>query len=233
MLWKKKSTKPFLSLSLILLSLFSSSSSIHLTFILLLLHFFHSWFFFVLVLFFRCSFFTHIRYNGFLPQGDKGRRRSKFVLYKRPEANGVRRSRHYIVQSPQTSKAILDANQHSISYTLSRNQAVIVEYKEDADTDMFQVRTRIHSTHTAEYVYTFMRYKLFGDKRNLGQTTVYRSVCLQFIKLYNSPHPCVSKCANTKIISIALWNIETTVVCVDDTRVMHDWMCMAKFQVEN
>lgn len=84
-------------------------------------------------------FLLNCRYNGFLPQGDKGRRRSKFVLHKRPEANGVRRSRHYIVQSPQTSKAILDANQHSISYTLSRNQAVIVEYKEDSDTDMFQV----------------------------------------------------------------------------------------------
>lgn len=84
------------------------------------------------------------RYNGFLPQGDKGRRRSKFVLFKRAEANGVRRSRHYIVQSPQTSKAILDANQHSISYTLSRNQAVIVEYKEDADTDMFQVQLPIY-----------------------------------------------------------------------------------------
>lgn len=79
------------------------------------------------------------RYNGFLPQGDRGRRRSKFVLYKRTEPNGVKRSKHYIVQSPQTSKAILDTTQHSISYTLSRNQAVIVEYKEDSDTDMFQV----------------------------------------------------------------------------------------------
>lgn len=82
----------------------------------------------------RCS------YNGYLPQGDRGRRRSKFVLHKRTEASGVKRSKHYIVQSPQTSKAILDANQHSISYTLSRNQAVIVEYKEDTETDMFQVR---------------------------------------------------------------------------------------------
>lgn len=88
---------------------------------------------FVLCLRFDCS------YNGFLPQGDKGRRRSKFVLYKRTESNGVKRSRHYVVQSPQTSKAILDAHQHSISYTLSRSQAVIVEYKEDPDTDMFQV----------------------------------------------------------------------------------------------
>lgn len=83
-------------------------------------------------------FYFH-RYNGFLPQGDRGRRRSKFVLYKRCEPNGVKRSKHYIVQSPQTSEAILDTNQHSISYTLSRNQAVIVEYKEDSDTDMFQV----------------------------------------------------------------------------------------------
>lgn len=61
------------------------------------------------------------------------------MLYKRTEANGVKRAKHYIVQSPQTSKAILDTNQHSISYTLSRNQAVIVEYKEDSETDMFQV----------------------------------------------------------------------------------------------
>lgn len=81
-------------------------------------------------------------YNGYLPQGDRGRRRSKFVLVKRTEPSGVKRSKHYIVQSPQTSKAILDANQHSISYTLSRNQAVIVEYKEDTETDMFQVRIK-------------------------------------------------------------------------------------------
>lgn len=79
-------------------------------------------------------------YNGFLPQGDRGRRRSKFILYKRSQYNGVKRSKHYIVQSPETTHAILDTNQHSISYTLSRNQAVIVEYQEDENTDMFQVK---------------------------------------------------------------------------------------------
>lgn len=79
-------------------------------------------------------------YNGFLPTGERGRRRSKFVLYRRPAANGVRRSKHYVVKTPHSSKAILDASQHSISYTLSRSQAVIVEYTEDPDTDMFQVR---------------------------------------------------------------------------------------------
>jgi pellino protein len=37
-------------------------------------------------------------------------------------------------------QAILDTEQHSISYTLSRTQAVIVEYMPDEETDMFQVR---------------------------------------------------------------------------------------------
>jgi hypothetical protein len=38
-------------------------------------------------------------------------------------------------------QAILDTEQHSISYTLSRTQAVIVEYMPDEETDMFQVRS--------------------------------------------------------------------------------------------
>lgn len=78
-------------------------------------------------------------YNGFLPQGEKGRRRSKFVLYRRTIPNGVKPSKHYVVKTPQSSKAILDSKQHSISYTLSRNQAIIVEYMPDDETDMFQI----------------------------------------------------------------------------------------------
>ncbi|KAL3873665.1 hypothetical protein ACJMK2_036777 [Sinanodonta woodiana] len=78
-------------------------------------------------------------YNGHLPQGNKGRRRSKYVLYKRPQANGVKPFRKHIVKNPHSSKAIQDSSQHSVTYTLSRNQAVIVEYKQDPDTDMFQI----------------------------------------------------------------------------------------------
>jgi pellino protein len=61
-------------------------------------------------------------------------------LHRREKPTGIKRSKHYIVDTPLTSKAILDANVHSISYTLSRNQAVIVEYDPDEDTDMFQVK---------------------------------------------------------------------------------------------
>ncbi|XP_070494320.1 protein pellino isoform X1 [Chironomus tepperi] len=113
-------------------------------------------------------------YNGFLPQGDRGRRRSKFVLYKRSQYNGVKRSKHYIVQSPETTHAILDMNQHSISYTLSRNQAVIVEYQEDENTDMFQVGRSSESPIDFVVMDT-----LPGDKKDskVMQSTISRFAC--------------------------------------------------------
>lgn len=37
------------------------------------------------------------------------------------------------------SQAVNSKGQHSISYTLSRNHTVVVEYSHDDDTDMFQV----------------------------------------------------------------------------------------------
>ncbi|OTF71932.1 hypothetical protein BLA29_014021 [Euroglyphus maynei] len=85
------------------------------------------------------SFFISYRYNGCLPQGEKGRRRSKYQLQRRSRANGIKKSKHYTVKQPQTSKAIQDKEQHSISFTLSRSQAIIVEYQHDDETDMFQV----------------------------------------------------------------------------------------------
>ena len=71
--------------------------------------------------------------------GDRGRRRAKLVLYRRQKANGIVPSRNYRVKSSQNSAAIMNTQLHSISYTLSRNQAVIVEFAHDEDTDMFQV----------------------------------------------------------------------------------------------
>lgn len=101
---------------------------------------------FIVTNLFYCNMFFFIRYNGFLPQGERGRKRSKFVLSKRKEANGVKKSKHYVVKTPHSSQAILDVKQHSISYTLSRNHAVIVEYTPDEDMDMFQVCMHIKHT---------------------------------------------------------------------------------------
>ncbi|XP_055879941.1 protein pellino-like [Biomphalaria glabrata] len=78
-------------------------------------------------------------YNGHLVCGDKGRRRSKYVLWKRAKANGVKPSQKHLVTNPQSSQAVQDQFKHSVSYTLSRNKAIIVEYLKDDDTDMFQI----------------------------------------------------------------------------------------------
>ncbi|XP_071381111.1 E3 ubiquitin-protein ligase pellino homolog 2 isoform X4 [Centroberyx affinis] len=78
-------------------------------------------------------------YNGSLPSGDRGRRKSRFALYRRTKANGVKPSTVHILNTPQDSKAVHSRGQHSISFTLSRNQTVVVEYCHDNNTDMFQI----------------------------------------------------------------------------------------------
>ncbi|XP_069036586.1 E3 ubiquitin-protein ligase pellino homolog 1-like isoform X2 [Lepisosteus oculatus] len=78
-------------------------------------------------------------YNGCLANGDKGRRRSRLALYKRPKANGVKPDVIHNISTPLVSKALSNKSQHSISYTLSRSHSVIVEYTHDLNTDMFQI----------------------------------------------------------------------------------------------
>ncbi|KAM9857195.1 E3 ubiquitin-protein ligase pellino homolog 1-like [Aulostomus maculatus] len=77
--------------------------------------------------------------NGSLPNGDKGRRRSRFALCRRTKANGVKPSTVHTSCTPQAAKAISNKEQHSITYTLSRAQTVVVEYTHDCNTDMFQI----------------------------------------------------------------------------------------------
>ncbi|ELK24298.1 Protein pellino like protein 3 [Myotis davidii] len=108
---------------------------------------------------------AHSCYNGCLSSGDKGRRRSRLALNRRPHANGVKPDVMHHISTPLVSKAsslsqqtrvavlpllptppgareltaLSNRGQHSISYTLSRSHSVIVEYTHDSDTDMFQI----------------------------------------------------------------------------------------------
>ncbi|XP_042602812.1 E3 ubiquitin-protein ligase pellino homolog 2-like [Cyprinus carpio] len=43
-------------------------------------------------------------YNGSLPGGDRGRKRSRFALYRRAKANGVKPSAVHILSNPHDSK---------------------------------------------------------------------------------------------------------------------------------
>ena len=49
------------------------------------------------------------------------------------------KSRNYKVNEAKNSQAVLNVQQHSISYTLSKNKAVIEEYTHSDHTDLFQV----------------------------------------------------------------------------------------------
>ncbi|KAF7653535.1 hypothetical protein LDENG_00081680 [Lucifuga dentata] len=77
--------------------------------------------------------------NGSLPNGDKGRRKSRFALCRRTKSNGVKPSTVHTSCTPQAAKAVSNKEQHSISYSLSRNETVVVEYTHDSNTDMFQI----------------------------------------------------------------------------------------------
>ncbi|TNN44529.1 E3 ubiquitin-protein ligase pellino 1 [Liparis tanakae] len=68
-----------------------------------------------------------------------GRRKSRFALCRRNKANGVKASTVHPSCTPQAAKAVSNKEQHSISYTLSRAQTVVVEYNHDGHTDMFQI----------------------------------------------------------------------------------------------
>ncbi|KAI5089781.1 protein pellino-like 1, partial [Silurus meridionalis] len=77
--------------------------------------------------------------NGSFPGGNRGRRNSRFSLYRRDTANGVKPGIVHIAHSPETAKMISKNSQHSVSYTLSDAETVVVEYIDDPETDMFQV----------------------------------------------------------------------------------------------
>lgn len=77
--------------------------------------------------------------SGSISREKSKKRKSKFVLYRRQKANGIKQAKHYTVKNPSSTQAIMDTKQHSISFTLNRNQAVIIEYTLDEETDMFQI----------------------------------------------------------------------------------------------
>jgi len=58
----------------------------------------------VYILLYSFVLFCSVSYNGALPHGDKGRRRSKFSLFMKPTANGVKPVKQHKVKNPQQSE---------------------------------------------------------------------------------------------------------------------------------
>ncbi|XP_067001254.2 protein pellino-like [Anabrus simplex] len=126
-------------------------------------------------------------YNGFLPEVDRWcrRRRSKFVLYKRDSASGIKPSRHRAVPSSLASKAIMGTKRFSISYSSPKDQATVVEYVPDDNTDMFQIGRSANSAIDCVVL------DVFPGNLNVGKesvkSTVSRFAC-RLIADRTSPH---------------------------------------------
>ncbi|XP_076845439.1 E3 ubiquitin-protein ligase pellino homolog 1 [Brachyhypopomus gauderio] len=113
--------------------------------------------------------------NGSYPGGDRGRKRSRFSLCRRPSANGVKPSTVHIAHSPEAAKVISKSIHHSVSYKLSRIETVVVEYIDDNDTDMFQIGRSIESPIDIVVSNTVVGSDV-GDTRSY-QSTISRFAC--------------------------------------------------------
>merc|ERR1711936_202370 len=80
-------------------------------------------------------------------------------------------------KTPQTTQAILDTKQHSISYTLNRNQAVIVEYQKDDSTDLFQIGRSSESPIDFVVMDTIPGNKVHDPSKAAAQSTISRFAC--------------------------------------------------------
>ena len=87
--------------------------------------------------------FIILGYNGQLPEGDRGRRRSKVELFKRKKANGIIKSNQYKVSTDAIDACrSLILEQSNASYSISYrmiDHSVIVEYCDDENSDIFQI----------------------------------------------------------------------------------------------
>ena len=83
-------------------------------------------------------------------------------------------------------QAVQDSAQHSVSYTLSRHKAIIVEYQEDDDTDMFQIGRSSEGPIDFVVMDTIPGFQR-NQKENVTQSTISRFAC-RIIVDRNPPH---------------------------------------------
>ncbi|XP_035230843.1 protein pellino-like [Stegodyphus dumicola] len=75
--------------------------------------------------------------NGAVPNHLVGHMESKFVLHKRLSANGLKEASSFISNQKYPNER--SPVRHAISYSISENRYVVVEYSADKQTDMFQI----------------------------------------------------------------------------------------------
>jgi len=123
-------------------------------------------------------------YNGQMPDGDRNRRRSKFELRQRLHANGLKAQEQHLCKTADEVKKLTRTDLHSISYTLARNQTLVVQYARDEDSDMFQIGRSSESQIDCIVIDTIPGGRSI-EEMNGSQSTISRYAC----RIVVSRHP--------------------------------------------
>ncbi|VDO92325.1 unnamed protein product [Soboliphyme baturini] len=124
---------------------------------------------------------TQPRYNNIDGTDHVNGCRSRFELFRRAHPNGITKSRQYTVKDSKNLPAVRNRSQHSVTYTLSRKETVIVEYAKDEKTDMFQIGRSSEQQIDFMVVDTWLGRSFvnnsFGPQEKLPPSTISRYAC--------------------------------------------------------
>lgn len=117
-------------------------------------------------------------YNGsvVLDEELKRRQRSSYILKKKGTPSGVQPFKLHLASS-DTGMKVVNSQAHSVSYTLSRGNAVVVEYTRDPATDMFQIGRSADSKIDFVVTDTIPGNRRFDDNQDLPKSTISRYSC--------------------------------------------------------
>lgn len=116
---------------------------------------------------------------------------SRFEMRKRPQPNGITKFKDYTVDD-KAKHHLLKSECHTVTYTLCRNKSVVVAYKRDETSDMFQ----IGRSSEAQIDFTVVDTQLGSRESNPesdvssqkpSQSTISRYACRIFVDR-DSPH---------------------------------------------
>ncbi|XP_029191242.1 E3 ubiquitin-protein ligase pellino homolog 2-like [Acropora muricata] len=117
-------------------------------------------------------------YNGSQDLGGefKHRHRSSYILRKKASPSGVQPYKVHQASS-DTGRQIVKSQAHSVSYTLSRGNAVVVEYSRDPSTDMFQIGRSADSNIDFVIMDTIPGNKRLDVNYDVQKSTISRYSC--------------------------------------------------------
>lgn len=103
---------------------------------------------------------------------------SRFELLKRPRPNGVAKFRDHAVDDKEKTE-LLKTSFHSVTYTLCRNKSVVVEYRLDEKSDMFQIGRSSEPQIDFTVVDTYLGVDCFSPDifNKPSQSTISRFAC--------------------------------------------------------